>query len=202
MSRRRIFWITTPIVLIGIAIATWYVLARRDADFIMVGPKTIGVRDNFTKLDTIIDPADFRDCKTVEQAMRRVNENLVAPNVTPADEPEIWVIRFGLVRTDQAVFARKDGSNLLITPFQLPADAQPMTLKQFLRMTFSQTGVAELSFVVRGHYVEATTATRAQDERARYLGSVGVIDRMHGMWKELTGNLEPDAPEMNSFLIL
>jgi len=199
---KRVRWMAALLLLIGIGAATWFLLSRRDTDFIMVGPKTVGVRDNFAKLDAMIDPADFRDCKTVEQALRRLNEKLGTSSSVPGVEPDPWFVRMDLVGTDPAAFAQKDGANLLNKPFQAPVDAQRMTLKQFLRMTFSQAGVSELSFVVRGHYIEATTATRAQEERARYLDSVGVIDRMHGMWKELTGNLEQDAPDVMFFDVL
>jgi len=200
MSRRRIFWITTPIVLIGIAIAVWYVLARRDADFVTVGPKTQGVRDNFVKLDMMVDPADFRDCKTMRDAVARLIAKTRPPDFVEDKERHVrlWWPRHDWIRIDDVAFVEKRqfGNDLLASPFTLPPGNEPMTVKQFLRMTLAQSGVPDVTFVVRGSYVEATTASRAQEERTRYLDSVSLYDRMQSLWKEVTGNLDPDPPEV------
>jgi hypothetical protein len=80
-------------------------------------------------------------------------------------------------------------------PFELPDATEPITLKQFIRMTYAQSGLPDVAFIVRGHYIEVTTAKHAQEERTRYFDSVSVYDRMHTFWKEMTGVVELDGPE-------
>lgn len=196
MNRRRLTYGCLALTLIGGAIAAWFVLARRDADFVMVGPKTKGVRDNFVKLDMMIDSADFQDCKTVRQAVRQLNRKLNGGEIFPDDQQRFgfWLHNQNRLRVDNDAFTTA-GKDLIESPFQLPAESQPMALKQFLRMTFAQTGVPEVSFIVRGHYIEATTSKRAQEERTQYLDSVSVYDRMRNLWKEMRGDLADDPPE-------
>jgi len=203
MNRRRLIFGCIVLSMIAGAITTWYVLARRDADFVVVGRKTKGVRENYAKLEMMIDPADFREFKTVHEALAKLNNQLRLLQLEENGPDEAWRgWEFQRVRIDRdAFFVPVGGVDTLEAPFQLPADARPITLKQFLRMTFAQTGVPDVNFIVRGHYIEATTAERAQDERARYLDGVSVYDRMQNLWKEMTGNLDDDVPELRVFMI-
>jgi len=194
------FGIAVPLLLIAIGVTAWFVLARRDADFVTVGPKTKGVRDNFAKLDSMIDPADFRDCKTVRQAFTRLSEKMqTADPFANPDEKQFlirwWPSRDWIRFDSDSIEAIRSKRDLLAAPFELPTETAPMTVKQFLRMAMAQTSVPNVNFVVRGHYVEVTTSKRAAEERARYLDGVSAADRMRNLWKELTGDLADDAPE-------
>src|SRR5207253_184286 len=126
--------------------------------------------------------ADFQDCKTLEQVLIRLNEKFGEPL-----EARMWGggWRWPFVQYSEPA------NNILV---QYPAESCPMPLKQFLRMTFAQAGVEDVGFIVRNNRIEATTMKRVEAERARYLESVSLFDRMKTAWRDLMGEVEDDPP--------
>ena len=197
MNRRRITLLCAALLLVGGVALAWYVLDGRDSDFHVIGPKTRGVRANLALLDSTVDVADFRDCTNVRAALHRLRGKLHDATLEPefGKEIDLWFFTWrSRVLVDREAFAKEGTPNILDSAVQFPAESQSMTAKQFLRMTFQQTEAQEVHFIVRGHYIEATTLKRAEEERTRYLDSVSVYDRMRNFWKEITGHVEDDPP--------
>ena len=192
MTRRRILWLSFALALIGIAVAAWFTLAQRDTDFHVIGPKTRGVRAHLAMLERTIDSGDFHDCNTIEDALWRLDAKLRgAERDEPIENRLGW--RRPIVRIDHpALGAQKNPFG----PVHFAADSQPMTVKEFLRQTFAQAQAGEVHFIVRGYAIEATTRKRAEEVRTEYLENLSAFERMKMMWKELTGPVEEDIPEL------
>jgi len=189
MKRRCLLLLAFSLTLIGSATIAWFTLAQRDADFVVVGPRTRGVRAHFAALEKTINPLDLRDCRNVRDALARLSRMLEEPVPVPMHEGDHFgTFRAQCIEVDEEALAK----NLLNSPFQIPDE--PMTAKQLLRATFVKAGAPHVHFIVRGYLIEATTAERAQEERARYLDSVGVYDRTQTFWKEMTGTIEDVEP--------
>jgi len=166
----------------------WFVFAQRDADFHVIGVKTPRVRANYAVLEMQVDVADFHDCKTLRDALSRLNEKL-APR--PNEPGQKWS---DPVFLDVEEFGNDPKrKNLGDAPIQFSRDSQRVTTKQFLRMALRQAGVPDAHFIVGRYCIEATTLNRVQEERARYLDTVSLFDRMQNAWKEMTGQVEDDS---------
>jgi hypothetical protein len=192
-NRRRLLWLCTACLLIVGGIA-WLLFANRDADFHVIGPKTPGVRANLTMLDSKIDVAEFRDCKTLRETLNRLNDKQRTVE-RKLGSREFWVGHD--VVLDRQAFAQTPGVlNIAESPVQFTSNSKLVTVKQFLRGTFRQTGANDVHFILHRGCIEATTPERVQEERARYLDSVSLFDRVHNAWKEMTGQVEDDVIEI------
>jgi len=180
LNRCRILWLCMPLVLIGVAVVAWFVLARRDADFVIVGPKTVSSRKTLALLDSTIDAGDFHDCETVQEVVDR----LVRGNL-------------GLdVIIDRAAIQEETGvdRDWYQSPVKFePTPPQPMTVKQFLRLTLHQAELPNVTFVVSTPLI-ATTRTAAAQEKADYLDRLSTYGYAQMIWAEWTRDIESDDP--------
>lgn len=203
MHRRRFCWLCAGLLMVSSVLVAWYVLAERDSDFHVVGPKTRGVRANFALLDSKIDIAHFQDCKTIQAGLNRLHHKICDDEETlePGKPAEMhrWMLLVlnRAVTVDSDAFGQEGTRHITERPVQYPAQPQMMSVKEFLRMTFRQAGAGDAHFIVRGHSIEATTLTRAQEARDHYVASVSLYDRMRNMWKDMTGHVEEDPPKIN-----
>jgi len=193
MKRSRLYWFFAALLLIGGIAAVLYAISRRDSDFVIVSKKTQGVRDGLAMLNTTVDLADFRDCQTVEEALNRLYARL--KEVERGREldkiaVEQWIhIDRRAIQVDEEAFKEVGIGNIGEQPIQLPNGPETVTIKQFLRIVFREH---DARFIVRWNAIVATTAKHAEEERARYLDSVSIYDRMRDWWKEINGEIQPD----------
>jgi hypothetical protein len=188
MTRRRKWWLLCGFAALvaGIGV-TCYLLASRDADFKVASARTKSIRAHFAKLDSTIDAADFHDCKTLRATLDRLHNKFGKPEEGPWRWSRGTLWRFVQVDNDVADYD---------APVAFPAESTPMTLKDFLRLTMRQVTDKEVGFIVRRHYIEATSLKRAEEEQARYVESIPIFDRVKNAWKELTGHVEDDPIEL------
>jgi hypothetical protein len=188
MKRRTILWLSLIVVLLaGVALA-WMIFNKRDADFQAFGPRTRGVRANFATLDTTIDAADFHDCKSLDAVLKRLNKKFGEGEIA------LWHIVPPFV-SNKVNEIEPDERRILVTfPVTYPAESTPMTVKQFLRMTFSQAYNEDIGFVVGRYGVTAMTRERFDEKHARYVESVPFFERFRNAWEDMTGHVEDDPP--------
>jgi hypothetical protein len=190
MLRRRKLWLILLLVFAIIAIGgVWMYFDRRDPDFHVIGPKTKGVRANLALLERTIDAAEFHDCKTLDDVAVRLDEKL-----RPFADKGLKGWRPYKLRVDSSVTPRRD--DVLSSPVEYPAEATPMTVKDFLRFTFRQVTDEEFGFVVSGYFIQATTSAEIQAARARYQANVPLLDRLRNVWRDVIGEAEDDPVEI------
>ena len=203
MNRRRFFWLGAAAFVIGVIAVGAYVYATRDSDFHVIGKKTRGVRMNLALLEMKIDTSDFRDCKTVRDALNQLRAKLHEGErgrvLDKGADEDWWWFERRRIDVDHAAFAEAGITQIGDRPIQFPPDSGTMTVKQLLRTIFRRTDVAEVHYIVRWNIIEASTAKAADEERARYLDSVSAYDRIRDWWKEINGEVEPDPPMMSIF---
>lgn len=196
MNRRRLCWLVAALLLIGSVAASLYLYSTRDSDFYVIGRKTRGVRANLVLLETTVDTADYHDCKTIQDVLNRLHAKLHEGGRGDGFDDDLNIDLRSFVKTgvhvDDEAFAAEGTAKIRDQPIHFPRESQMMPLKQFLRMVFRQSDVSDVRFILRWGTIEATTMKRADEERANYLDSLSVSDRMRIWWKELNGEVEPD----------
>jgi hypothetical protein len=195
MKRRTWLWLAAVIVLIaGIGLA-WALFADRDADFQAIGPRTRSVRANFAVLDRTIDAADFHDCKNLEEVLNQLSQKMWRDGGEPVE------FRFfsSITADMRRLFPDAPAPLMAEIPVAYPPDPNPMTIKQFLRLTFRQATDEDVGFIVHRYGIMATSRKHLNEERTRYVESVPIFDRVKTAWRELMGHVEDDPPEPRLF---
>jgi len=182
MNRRRLFAACAAVFFVVSLVAALYVLSRPDDDFVVTGPKSQGVRANLDLLDSKIDPANYRECKTfgavVNQLMSELNR----------DEVVFFVLIDMGAHEKTAGSVRRD---LRKQPVQLPASSEKMSVKQLLRLAKEEADAPHIMFVIHDLGIMVLHQDDAAKARAEYLERLTVFDRVVAFWREATGNLEP-----------
>jgi hypothetical protein len=178
-------WLAFPALCSVAAVGAWGYFANRDADFQRIGPMTENLGPMLDALDMRVAPADFQECATLADAL---------------DLLEVKCQEKGVVLDISIDRDTTEIEDYHVAKVRIPNDSRPVTVKQFLRMAFSQVTAKEITFLLRpyhchveGGQIWVTTAADVNRQRARYEERYHVtcIDRIHQSFAELLGREGP-----------